>query len=125
MKSVRHRSFSDPHFPAFGLNTQRYGVSLRIQSECRKIRTRKIPNKETNVDVIEFVLYYDVFLSFTSRGAFLVPLDILQITFKKDVFINLLQTMAHKLFLITMEKEAKFIIKSITRSLIILRNQER
>ena len=25
-----------PHFPAFGLNTERYGVSLRIQSKCGK-----------------------------------------------------------------------------------------
>ena len=25
-----------PHFPAFGVNTKRYGVSLRIQSKCRK-----------------------------------------------------------------------------------------
>ena len=33
--------FSDPYFPAFGLNTERYFVSLRIQSECGKIRTRK------------------------------------------------------------------------------------
>ena len=33
--------FSGPYFPAFGLNTERYFVSLRIQSECRKIRTRK------------------------------------------------------------------------------------
>ena len=31
---------SGPYFPAFGLNTERYGVSLRIQSEYRKIRTR-------------------------------------------------------------------------------------
>ena len=28
------------YFPAFGLNTERYEVSLRIQSECGKIRTR-------------------------------------------------------------------------------------
>ena len=28
-------------FPAFGLNTERYDVSLRIQSECGKIRARK------------------------------------------------------------------------------------
>ena len=34
--------FSGPYFPAFGLNTERYEVSLRIQSECGKIRTRKI-----------------------------------------------------------------------------------
>ena len=33
--------FSGPYFPAFGLNTERYSVSLHIQSECGKIRTRK------------------------------------------------------------------------------------
>ena len=33
--------FSGPYFPAFGLNTKRYSVSLRIQSECGNIRTRK------------------------------------------------------------------------------------
>ena len=33
--------FSGLYFPTFGLNTERYSVSLRIQSECRKIRTRK------------------------------------------------------------------------------------
>ena len=47
VKSVRIRSFSSPYFPAFGLNTERYGVSLRIQSECGKIRTRKTPNTDT------------------------------------------------------------------------------
>ena len=26
-----------PHFPSFGLNTKRYGVSLRIQSEYGKM----------------------------------------------------------------------------------------
>ena len=40
-KSVQIRVFSGPYFPAFGLKTERYSVSLRIQSECRKIRTRK------------------------------------------------------------------------------------
>ena len=36
--------FSCPYFPTFGLNTERYGVrirEIRIQSKCRKIRTRK------------------------------------------------------------------------------------
>ena len=47
MKSVRIQSFSDPYFPAFGLNTEKYGVSLRIQSECEKIQTRKTPNADT------------------------------------------------------------------------------
>ena len=36
VKSVRIRSYSGLHFPAFGLNTERDGVSLRIQSECGK-----------------------------------------------------------------------------------------
>ena len=34
-------------FPAFGLNTESYGESLCIRSECRKIRTRKTPNTGT------------------------------------------------------------------------------
>ena len=46
MKSVHIRSFSSPYFTAFGLITERYGASLRIQSECRKIRTRKTPNTD-------------------------------------------------------------------------------
>ena len=36
-----------PHFPTFGLNTGSYSVSLRIQSECGKIRTRITPNTDT------------------------------------------------------------------------------
>ena len=36
-KSVRIRSFSGPYFPAFGLNAERYRVSLHIQTECGKI----------------------------------------------------------------------------------------
>ena len=47
VKSVRIRSYSGPYFPAFGVNTERYGVSLRIQSECGKIWTRKTPNTDT------------------------------------------------------------------------------
>ena len=47
MKSVSIRSYSGPHFPAFGLNTETYGVSLRIQSECGKIRIRVTPNTDT------------------------------------------------------------------------------
>ena len=46
-KSVLILSFSGLYFPAFGLNTEIYSVNLRIQSECRKIRTRKTPNTDT------------------------------------------------------------------------------
>ena len=31
---------SGPHFPTFGLNTERYEIFLRIQSDYGKIRTR-------------------------------------------------------------------------------------
>ena len=41
VKSVLIRTFSGPYFPVFGL------VSLRIHSECGKIRTRKTPNTGT------------------------------------------------------------------------------
>ena len=55
VKNVRIRIFSGPYFPAFGLNTERYEVSLSIQyevslsiqSKCGKIRTRKTPNTDT------------------------------------------------------------------------------
>ena len=46
MKSVDIRAFSVPYFPAFGLNTERYLVSLCIQSEFGKIRTGKTPNTD-------------------------------------------------------------------------------
>ena len=46
LKSVRIWSFSGPHIPAFGLNTERYSASLQIQSECGKIQTRKTPYKD-------------------------------------------------------------------------------
>ena len=46
VKSVRIWSLSGPYFPAFGLNTERYEVSLSIQSECEKMRTRKTPNTD-------------------------------------------------------------------------------
>ena len=47
VKSVPIRIFSGLYFPTFGLNTERYSASPRIQSECGKIRTRKTPNTDT------------------------------------------------------------------------------
>ena len=47
VKSVRIRSYPGPHFPAPGLNTERYEVSLRIQFECGKMRTKITPNTDT------------------------------------------------------------------------------
>ena len=47
VNSNRIWSYSGPHFPAFGLNTDRDGVSLLIQSECGKMRTRITSNTDT------------------------------------------------------------------------------
>ena len=47
VKSVHIRSFSGMYFLALGLDAERYGVSLCIQSESGKMRTRKTPNKDT------------------------------------------------------------------------------
>ena len=59
MKSVRIRSYSGPYFSAFGLNTERYSVSLRIQFECGKMRTRITPNTDTfyGVDLTQVKWY--------------------------------------------------------------------
>ena len=45
VKSVGIRNYSGPYFPAFGLNTERYGVS-EYQFECRKMRTRVTYNTD-------------------------------------------------------------------------------
>ena len=47
VKSVHIWSYSGPHFPVFELNSEKYGVSLRIQPECEKMRTRITPNTDT------------------------------------------------------------------------------
>ena len=39
-KVSKYGVISGPYFSAFGVNTERYEVSLRIHSECGKIRTR-------------------------------------------------------------------------------------
>ena len=54
------------HFPAFGLNTERYSVSLRIQSECGKMREKcgpeQIPNTDTFYAVNHVKLCASLFL---------------------------------------------------------------
>ena len=53
-RPIAIRSFYDPHLSACGLNTKRYSVSVRIQSESGKIRTRKTPKSDTFHAVILF-----------------------------------------------------------------------
>ena len=62
VKSVRIRSYSGPHFPVFGLYTERYSISLRIQSKCGQMRTRITPNKDTsssNFCLIGDIIFHD------------------------------------------------------------------
>ena len=47
MKNVCIRSYSHLYFPVFGLNMERYGVSLHIQYKYGKMRTRITPNTDT------------------------------------------------------------------------------
>ena len=67
VKSVRFSSFSGPYFPAFGLNTEGYGVSLCIQCGCGKIQTCKTRNTDTFHTVSHFQIvwlrkqYYSLF----------------------------------------------------------------
>ena len=57
VKSVCIQSYSRPYFPAFGLNTERYSISLRrIQSECGKILTRVTLNTDNFYSVIFTIL---------------------------------------------------------------------
>ena len=42
MKSDRIQSFSGPYFAAFGLTMERYGVFLRIHSECGECGPEKL-----------------------------------------------------------------------------------
>ena len=57
VKSVCIRSYSGPYFPAYGPNTERYGVSLRIHSECGKIWTRITPNTDTFYAVHTLIIH--------------------------------------------------------------------
>ena len=63
VRSARIRSFSGGYFPAFGLNTERHGVSLHIQFKCGKIWNRKTPNTNTfyAVDVLKEAGKFSIF----------------------------------------------------------------
>ena len=68
VKIVRVRSYSDPLFYAFGLNIERYYVSLRIQSECGKMRTRITPNTDpfyaVKVTSLIVILHFSFLIGF-------------------------------------------------------------
>ena len=57
VKGTHIRKFSGPYFSSFGLSAMRYVVSLCIQSEFEKIKTRKTPNMDTFQAVMWFILF--------------------------------------------------------------------
>ena len=57
VKSVRIQSFSGPHFPAFRLNREIYFVNFRVQSESRKIWTRKTTITDSFYSVFKLDLH--------------------------------------------------------------------
>ena len=66
VKSALIQSFSGPSFSAFGLNAERYELSLRSQSKYGKIRTRKTPNTDTShaVNLASRVLFFSLYTNF-------------------------------------------------------------
>ena len=62
VKSIRTQSYSGPHFPAFGRNTESRDIEyLRIHSECGKMRTRITPNTNTFYAVLAATEKYHLF----------------------------------------------------------------
>ena len=70
IKLSKYGVFSGPYFPAFGVNTERYGVSLCIQSESRKIQTRKssVFRHFSRSDYSKMISTYWTYLSESSRS---------------------------------------------------------
>ena len=66
IKSVCIRRFLGPYFLAFGLNTEIYRENFRIQSECRRIQTRKTLNTDTFYTV-QFPLKLPSFFEFSGE----------------------------------------------------------
>ena len=68
VKSVRLQSYSGPYFPAFALNTERYGVYVCIQSECGKVRTKITPDTDTfHAVTTSSGQYYSVYTGFERK----------------------------------------------------------
>ena len=84
-KSVRIRRFFGQHFPAFGLNTDRYSGSLRIQSESGKIWTRKTLNMDTFHGEQYSEQYFDRFIFSASFGQIFTKI-LLLISFRECFF---------------------------------------
>ena len=76
LKCVLTQSYFAPYFPAFGLNTEINGVSLRIQSEYGKVRTRITPNMNIFYTVSVFdILEFESILTSRLLNSLLIKLE--------------------------------------------------
>ena len=58
VNSVKYGVFHGPYFAVFGLNTEIYGVTIRIQSEYGKMWTRETLHLDTCHTVYSFSLVF-------------------------------------------------------------------
>ena len=59
-QSLCEKYYSGLYFPTFGLNLEGYSASLRIQSECGKIRTRITQHTDTFYAVNQIIFSPDI-----------------------------------------------------------------
>ena len=57
-KTVHIQNFTGLCFPEFRLNTEIYRLNIQIQSEYRKMMTRKTPNTDTSYAVAFLKMAY-------------------------------------------------------------------
>ena len=81
-KVSKYGVFSGPYFPVFGLNTERYSVSLHIQPECGSIRTRKNSVFGQTFSVSHYP-WNSIFTTFICRW-FRVKIQLLATSFASD-----------------------------------------
>ena len=93
VKTICIWSYSGPHFSTFGLNTERYRLSLRIHSECEKIRTRITPSTNTfHVELNTLVTFFLTFLSLSLKNTTYILAIFFQDQQQHGFFIDLRRT---------------------------------
>ena len=71
-KVSKYGVFSGPYFPIVGLNTETYGVNLRVPSKYGKIRTRKNSVLDTSHAVLMNKKYKKIYRAFNYIENFLI-----------------------------------------------------
>ena len=77
-----------PHFPTFGLNVERYRLSLRIQSEYQKMRENGHFLRSVYIFPGRFILHYDKVLYRILKISYLVLFSLLLSLLTDFVFVT-------------------------------------